>query len=266
MPDHVTYLESKRALDDRALARGVLSRLESELPEQPTVLEVGAGTLTMVERLFEWGVVDATEWVAVDHDEAALEAGVRRLDARADTTSTAAGIRRGATHIEVVVDDAFTFAEATDRSFDLLVGCAFFDLVDLERAAASFDSVSPLVYAPITYDGRTVFEPSDREDDAVLDRYRAHMESYRDGSPDGAAELASVLESVLADEPSPWVVEPPYHPGTQVVVEHVIDTIETAVEETGYDASEWANRRRTQLDAGELRYEASNRDLLGRWR
>lgn len=263
MPDHVTYLEAKRALDDRSISRTVLARLAAELPDEPRVLELGAGTLTMVERLVEWGFISSGEWVAVDRDEAALAAGRRRLEARPDAEATADGLRIGAVDVETVCADAFAYAEETDRSFDLVVGCAFFDLVDPGRALDALGD-APLVYAPITYDGRTTFEPGHPADSVVLDRYRTHMESYRDGGPDGANDLASALETVLADEPSPWVVEPPYDDGEVVVTEHVIDTIEVAVGETGYDASEWAERRRTQLDAGTLRYEARNRDLVGR--
>jgi hypothetical protein len=40
--------------------------------------------------------------------------------------------------------------------------------------------------------------------------------------------------------------------------------VEAAVGETGYDAGDWAARRRAALGDGRLRYEAANRDLLVR--
>lgn len=264
MPDHVTYLDAKRGLDDRSLSRTVLARLASCLPDAPTVLEAGAGTLTMVERLVDWGLVDAGEWVAVDRHEAALAAGRRRLEERpdAEVTDDGDGVRIGDVAVEIVAGDVFGVTASVDHRFDLLVGCAFFDLVDPASALAALPPAD-LVYAPVTYDGRTAFEPGDPEDDAVLDRYRTHMERYREGGPDGAANLRRALGRILADGPSPWVVSPPYRSGERVVVERVLDAVESAVEETGYDAGAWASRRRAQLDAGRLRYEADNRDLLG---
>ena len=255
MTDHATYLDAKRALDDRSLNRSVLDRFASELPPDPDILEVGAGTATMVERFVEWDVIDGGRWVAVDAHEEALAAGEARV-----------GAAVGGVDVEYRVADAFEFASDAanaGREFDAVVGCAFFDVVDAGPAVDALGEVAPLAYAPITYDGETRFAPPDPEEGAVIDRYHRHMRDYRAGGPDGAAALAREA-TVIAQGPSDWVIEPPYESGERTVLAHLLDTVEGAVGETGFDASDWAARRRRALEADRLRYEAANRDLLVR--
>jgi len=253
--DHAAYLDAKRALDDRSLNRAVLDRFAAELPPEPEILEVGAGTATMVERLADWGVIEDGRWVAVDAHEEALAAGEDRV-----------GDAVGGVGVEYRVADAFEFASdaaAAGERFDAVVGCAFFDVVDAAPAVDAFAEVAPVAYAPITYEGETRFGPPDPDDDAVLDRYHRHMREFRPGGPDGATELARAA-TVIAEGPSPWTIEPPYEAGERTVLAHLLDTVEGAVGETGFDASEWADRRRDALRAGRLRYDAANRDLLVR--
>ncbi|ELZ61205.1 MULTISPECIES: class I SAM-dependent methyltransferase [Halorubrum] len=255
MTDHAAYLDAKRALDDRSLNRAVLDRFAAELPPEPEILEVGAGTATMVERLAEWGVIEGGRWVAVDAHEEALAAGEARVG---DTV--------GGVDIEYRVADAFEFARdaaAAGKRFDAVVGCAFFDVVDAAPAVDALAEVAPVGYAPITYDGETRFAPPDPDDGAVLDRYHRHMREFRPGGPEGAASLARAA-TVIAEGPSPWEIEPPYEAGERTVLAHLLDTVEGAVGEAGLDASEWADRRRETLRAERLRYEAANRDLLVR--
>jgi hypothetical protein len=253
--DHATYLDAKRALDDRSLNRDVLDRFANDLPPDPEILEVGAGTATMVERFGEWDVIDGGRWVAVDAHEEALAAGEARV-----------GDSVGEIDVEYRAADAFEFASdaaSAGRRFDAVVGCAFFDVVDAGPAVDALGEVAPLAYAPITYDGETRFGPADPDEEAVIDRYHRHMREYRPGGPDGAAALAREA-TVIAEGPSAWTIEPPYEPGERTVLTHLLDTVEGAVGETGFDATDWASRRRRALAADRLRYEAANRDLLVR--
>ena len=278
MTDRVAYLEAKRTLDDRALNGAVLSAAFDPLPAAPVVLEVGAGTATMAERLYDWGVVRAGEWIAVDSHAPSLDRGRSRLLARPDAVAIEDGVALGDLSIRLVEADAFEYAsgrsidhpEAPGTAVDgqappadLLVGCAFFDLVDADRLS-TFEAVASRLYAPITYDGTTAFEPGDPDDSAVLAAYHAHMAVFRPGSATGARALSDVLSTVECTGPSPWVVEPPYEPGEARVVDHLLGTIESAVATVGEDASAWVGRRRAQLAASELRYRAENVDVLGR--
>ena len=268
--DHAAYLDAKRGLDDRSLNRDVLRAFADALPPEPTVLEVGAGTGTMVQRLHEWGVINAGRWVAVDTHEGAIRAGRKRIashpDGSVDESAGGGGatVRLGEFTIDFRVADAFEYAASTDESFDAVVGCAFFDVVDAAPAVERLGAVAPLAYAPITYDGETTLSPADPGDEAVFDAYHRHMRAYRPGGPEGSAALARAAESIVADGPSPWVIEPPYDTDDETVLAHLLDTIETSVGETGHDAGDWASRRRATMAAGDLTYRARNRDLLVR--
>ena len=260
---HVSYLEAKRRLDDRALNRTVLAAFVDALPEDPTILEVGSGTATMPERLLEWGVIESGRWIAVDSHADAIEAGRSRLAGRSDVSVDGDSVTLGGVKIEFAVADAFEYAAGLDSRVDAVVGSAFFDIVDADRAVSALGSVTDLVYAPITYDGETAFEPGDDDDDDVLSWYHEHMRTHRPGGPDGGHRLGEALSTVIAAGPSPWKITPPYRDGETVVTGHVLETIERSVGEVGGDATAWATRRRQQLEAERLCYRAANVDLVG---
>jgi len=182
---HVSYLEAKRRLDDRALNRTVLAAFADALPENPTILEVGSGTATMPERLFEWGVVGSGRWIAVDSHADAIEAGRSRLAGRSDASIDGDGVALGDLESSSPSPTPSSTRRAR-RSVDAVVGSAFFDIVDAERAVSALAPATDLVYAPITYDGETAFEPDDDEDDDVLARYHEHMRTRRPGGPTAA--------------------------------------------------------------------------------
>jgi SAM-dependent MidA family methyltransferase len=52
------YLAAKKTVDDRALNKDVWQRLRQAMPDQPDILEIGAGIGTMVERLVTERVVE----------------------------------------------------------------------------------------------------------------------------------------------------------------------------------------------------------------
>ena len=197
---HTRYLEAKRTVDDRALHRPTLARLRESLvavPEPVRVVEAGCGTGSMLRRLLDRNVLptpaeyrgydlradavdravdELTSWGAetgytVETDVSVSEADRRvRLDRPGD--------RSGTVTATFTVGDAVEAArtagsDATGRgdpgttgdegaAYDLLVGCAFLDLVDLDRALEPLLGLVPggLAYFPITFDGETFLRPS----------------------------------------------------------------------------------------------------------
>src|SRR5688572_29686117 len=93
----VRYLISKKPVDDRALNRAVLEKLQAELSRRAggrplEVLELGAGVGTMVARLSDWGVIENAHYTLVDRDLASLRAAQAELTRWADQCEvTAAG-------------------------------------------------------------------------------------------------------------------------------------------------------------------------------
>ena len=281
---HSRYLEAKRTVDDRALHRPTLDRLREALADRPTplcVVEAGCGTGTMLRRLLEWGVLpDEVVYRGYDLREGALDRAVDELEAwvdgaryvdaedavtdgdAVDAIDDATGridsesdpnraVRLSGDDGETVTAtfaaaDAVEIARRTDAEYDLLVGCAFLDIVDLDRALDPLLGLIPggLAYFPITFDGETFFAPEFGDEEgideaterAVLDVYHATMDApdRPGGSRTGRglfAALPAVGAEVVAAGGSDWVVTPPYPADEAYFLHHLVDGIEGAVRE-----------------------------------
>ncbi len=286
------YLEAKQTVDDRARNRVVRRRLQSELEQASSplgVLEVGAGTGTMLERVLTWEMLpDHVEYTAVDTDGDLLSvARTRLLDRTESPTFTPRDGRVVAEQedqrfaVEFVEGDAFEFLQNSDRTWDLLIGQAFLDLVDVRQAISKFESaVAPggLLYFPITFDGGTILEPSiDSEfDDRVERRYHHRMDTRPDGGDSRAGRhLLTALQElggeVVAAGSSDWVVcpAPDDYPADEAYFLHyIVETIRGALADDGtldpgrFDA--WVAKRHQQIEDGRLVYIAHQLDILGR--
>lgn len=285
------YLAAKATVDDRAIHRPTFDRLGDELPDPGSgplrVLEVGAGIGTMLQRLLRWNLFDGTvRYTAIDIRPANVETGRRRLrewatDRGYDATAGRPVVVRGddvTVVVEYQVADAFSFAASDDREWDLLVGCAFLDLVDLRSALDSlFDRVAPggLCYFPITFDGETVFEPTldPSFEQRVLDAYHETMDDpTRPGGSRTGRNLFGAVDAaggeVLAAGGSDWIVTPPYPHDETYFLHYVVDGVERAVREAnavdGERLAEWTEARHEAVETEELVYLAHQIDLLCR--
>lgn len=289
------YLAAKRTVDDRALHRPTLDRLERELDVEPLrVLEVGAGTGTMLRRLLAWDrlpnrVVYTGIDIRGDSVSTAREATADWARERGYDVEGRRPIRlvRGDERITVNFElaDAFGFAtrEAGEREWDLLVAAAFLDLVDLPAALEDlFGLVAEggLGYFPTTFDGETAFEPpSDPKfERELVEAYHTTMDvPTRPGASRTGRNLFEAVGraggEVLSAGGSDRVVHPRDggYPGDEAYfLHHVVDTVESTVDAVDAVDPErlaaWADRRHEAIEAGELTYVAHQLDLLCRVR
>lgn len=221
----------------------------------------------MVERLVDWqffaGVVDV-EVTLVDTDEASVERARQRL----------AGLDLRA---EAVVGDALAI---DGGPWDLLVACAFLDLVHLPTALPHLVGLvraGGLLWLPLCYDGETAFEPvPDPVVEAeVLARYHRSMDERRvDGRPSGdshtgrhlPASLRAAGLDVLAMGSSDWVVlpGPDGYPGDEAYVLHcILDLVGDAAGEEAQMVT-WCAARHAAVERSELLYLAHQLDALAR--
>lgn len=264
------YLEAKRGVDDRALDRRVRDRLLDELPAAPRILEAGAGTGVTVPRLVDWGVT-AGSYLGVDRDAGILDIARDRRAAELDaTTATDGGFRVGDLTVRFERGDAL--AAFGGESADLVVAQSFLDLVPIDGALDTFASAlgpGGLVYAPITFDGETLFQPDHPHDDAVTAAYHDAIdaESGRDARA-GRHLLDRCRErdgELLAVGASDWVVRPrgEGYPGDErYFLATILQFVESAVDVAGVD--DWLRTRRRQLDEGTLSYVAHGYDVCYR--
>ena len=296
------YLAAKRSIDDRALNWQVWQRLVAALPrattEQPLhILEVGAGIGSMVQRLLADNVFTHATYTAIDKAPALLTEAHRGLFQWADDRGFQADkdlqgklhFRRLGQHITIeteAIDVAhFMAREHGRRAWDLLIGQAFLDLIDMPTTLPGLCSlVRPggLLYFPTTFDGDTVFQPeSDTEFDRAIEAcyHRAIDERVLDGKPSGdsragrrlLAYLRTAAVEVIAAGGSDWVVFAGAngYPADEAYFLHdIIHTIGLVL--TGHphlDAErlgDWVAQRHAQIEQGALVYIAHQLDVLGR--
>lgn len=297
------YLAAKRAIDDRALNRCVWGSLVNALPpvssgEPFRILEVGAGIGTMVERAWEWGLLQGeVVYTALDADPASVAEARRRLPRWAAGRGIAVTggedgpllFRDGTRQVTVRLKAADFFDFATrDRDqpvWDLIIAHAFLDLVDIPSTLPLlFGLLRPagLFYFTLNFDGLTIFEPAlDPFLDAQIEALYHETMDRRvvDGRPSGDSRsgrrlfghLAAAGAHILDAGSSDWVVFPRaggYAADEAYFLHFIVHTIHSAL--TDHPAldperfSAWIEQRHAQIERGELAYIAHQLDFVGR--
>jgi hypothetical protein len=269
------YLTAKRSVDDRARDRRVRDRLRAALPDRPRVVEAGPGAGFTVAALHEWGHPPA-DYHGVDAGDRAV-AHARYLTPRLlarrghDATPTAEGCRLAdGAEVSFAVGDALDALPGAEA--DLAVAQSFLDLVPLDRAIPALEAaVAPggLVYAPLTFDGVTLFRPAHPADDRVIDAFHADIDAAAGRNSRAGRDLLERLsrrDDLLAVGASDWVVRPHgdrYPADERFFLATILGFVADATEGVA-GGDDWLATRRAQLAAGELTYVAHGYDLV--WR
>jgi len=273
------YLTAKRSVDERARNRRVRDRLLGALPDEPRVAEAGCGAGLALADLYDWGVRPAS-YLGVDADadvvDFARHVAPRVLRRRGhDAVGTDAGCRvHGADHAFAVGDALDVLpAETGDGGVDVLLAQSFLDLVPPDAALEAAEAaVAPggLVYAPLTFDGDTAFEPAHPADDRVLEAFHDAI----DATPGRTSRAARAVRDRLRERDgrveavgaADWIVRPvegAYRGDERYFLACILEFVADAV--AGVDGGDdWLAARRRQLAGGELAYVARNHDLLFR--
>ncbi|HMT20290.1 MAG TPA: class I SAM-dependent methyltransferase [Promineifilum sp.] len=271
------YLAAKQSIDDRSLNHTVWRMLLHELPPGPLdILEVGAGTGTMIDRLAARGMLSrGGRYTAIDADPAGIAEARMRLAAAELPV-----------HLELMAIDVHDFVRRErKRRWDLLIAHAFLDLVNVPRLLPQlFALLRPggLFYFTINFDGLTVLEPTvDPEfEQQVIDLYHRTMDERRvggrptGGSRAGRALLGQIPDAggeILAAGSSDWIVMPHkevYPDDEAYFLRHILYFFEGSLagrsELDPARFAAWLARRRAQIDGGELVFIAHQLDLCGR--
>lgn len=271
------YLAAKRSIDDRSLNHAVWHALLDELPSAALdILEVGAGTGTMIDRLADRGVLArGGRYTAIDADPANI------AEARARLAPTGLPVS-----LELAAADVYDFAlHARGRQWDLLIAHAFLDLVNVPRLLPQlFALLRPggLFYFTINFDGLTILEPSvDPEfDRKVVGIYHQTMDERRvAGQPTGGSRAGRALlgqipaagGEILAAGASDWIVLPRrgHYPADEAYfLHHILHFFEESLagrsELEPQRLSSWLARRHEQVDAAQLTLIVHQIDVCGR--
>lgn len=281
------YLLSKQSVDDRALNKDVLSALKANLPQKPIrIIEVGAGIGTMLRRLIRWNVVHHAKYVLVDEmvenvkyasgwirdwaDEAGLSVegsgnSFRLFDESRDI------------QIQLVKADVFDFIQNNKEPADLLIAHAFLDLLPMPESLSKLLSLTKgLAWLTINFDGVTTFEPMI---DIVLDEkierlYHETMDTRATGGDSKSGRhlfghLQNAGATILSAGASDWVVharDGKYPDDETYFLNFILHFFEESLMgHVELDVStfvNWLQKRRAQIERGELVYIAHQMDFL----
>ncbi|MFW6265847.1 MAG: class I SAM-dependent methyltransferase [Halanaeroarchaeum sp.] len=278
--DHaaIRYLEAKRTVDDRAMDDGVFAELKRLLGPNPTILEAGCGTGTMVPRLLHDGITDGT-YLGVDRDETIVGFGrdVRPKELRSvgrEVDSSQGGFRADDLTVSFEVGDALdAFADVNDP--DCVVAASFADLVPLEDLLDTIAATlrpGGLAYLPLTFDGGTIFQPDHPADERVIDAYHQAIAERPGRDVRAGRHLLQQFQErpgkLLSVASSDWIVRPrdgSYPADEAYFLGRILEFVESSL--SGRSPSvrglaDWLEARRRQLAASELTYVAHQYDLL----
>ena len=270
------YLSAKKSVDDRALNQHVWQQMASVVGKRPfSILEVGAGIGTMVERFWDANLLHKSQYTAIDNQSENIRAAESRL------ASIASQI-----NLQIEAIDLFDFIkrEQNNRSWDLIIAHAFLDLMDVPATLPQlFSLLKPggYFYFTINFDGATILQPTvDAAFDAQVEQlyHRTMDERITDGNPSGDSksgrhlfrQLKDAGAAILAAGSSDWVVfagENGYPADEAYFLHFIVHTMAQAL--NGYSDlnqaqfDSWIARRHQQIDDRELVYIAHQLDFWG---
>lgn len=293
------YLAVKKAIDDRALNRhvyGLLARRLAKLPLDPplAMLELGAGSGSMLARLIEWNLLRSAEYHALDASpdfiaatDEFLHGWATRWDFHYEVLGPAERqLTRPGTqvHLQLINRSLEDFlAERPRPEADVVLAHAFLDLVHLPAALPQIIRLARpggCLYFTLNFDGLTHFAPElDADLDARIEAlYHASMDERRqDGQPSGDSRTGRHLLTqlmdlgcpILAAGSSDWVITPGQDGFTADETDFlnfILDTVGASLStHPELDASRfaaWLEQRRRQVSRGELIYIAHQLDVL----
>ncbi len=298
LTDFRRYLSAKQTVDDRSLNRWVYQTLQATLAARLNsrplaILEIGCGTGTMIERLWEWGLTPRACYTAIDR-EVDLIAGARErlrdfarrhhlwVEAGDDAIFLTGPGREWQIFLRAV--DFFVCAAEPHPGYDLVLAHAVLDLLDLEESLPRLLRLlrpGGLYYFTLNFDGVTIFQPAfDPEFEAkILDRYH-HSMAERQGGRGGHSQtgrrliltLCQAGSEVLAAGSSDWLVWPTpakvYPADEAFFLQCLLDFIAAAlIHRPDLDQERlnaWLCHRRAQIAAGELVFLVHQIDVCGR--
>ena len=284
------YLLSKQSVDDRALNKDVLAALKANLPEEPlTIIEVGGGIGTMLARLLRWEIVSHVDYTLVDEMPENIEFARTWLPEWAKGNRLEAEeISKNELHIfdtyrdinvKLVQADVFDFIGQNIAPADLLIAHAFLDLLPMpESLPKLFSLTKGLAWLTVDFDGVTSLEPPiDPELNAKIERlYHETMDTRPSGGDSQSGRhlfghLKQVGAEIVSAGGSDWVVYPlegQYMADEAYFLQFILHFFEDSLgnhpdlDKTAFTS--WLEKRRAQVEHGELVYIAHQMDFLVR--
>jgi len=283
------YLLSKQSVDDRSLNKDVLKALTVNLPRQPIrIIEVGAGIGTMLRRLIRWDVIHQCKYVIVDEIAENIEYASEWVKIWAEQAGF--GVERNGEslrlfdklqdiQIQFEQADVFDFIQKNQEPADLLIAHAFLDLLPMPESLSKLLSLTNgLAWLTINFDGVTTFEPTIdvKLDEKIVKLYHESMDKRTTGGDSKSGRhlfeyMRNAGVEILEAGASDWVVyakDGKYPEDEAYFLYFILHFFEESLmghENLVKEAfAGWLEKRRAQIDNGELIYIAHQMDFLVR--
>jgi len=294
------YLESKKGVDDRAMNRRVWERLKTALigaggRDPVRILEISGGIGSMLHRMLADGVLSRAAYTLIDDDPENLQTAAALLPQWLNTMGLETASRQDGlfihtpvvavdTELETIGLDDFMEREAGQTQWDLIVGHAALDMMDVPRLLPELCSLAypgALLYFPANFDGLAGFEPvlDPALDDEIVSLYHLALDKSKGkGTVPGSSSrtgrhLFTWLEKAgleILDAGSSDVVIFPRrgrYAGDEAYFLHynihsIVQTLKAHPDLDGARLSEWESVRRAQIENAELKYIAHRIDFL----
>ena len=266
------YLQAKQSVDARAFNlrtwQAFVNALAGRSGQSTPIVEFGAGTGSMAERLLSSLPNQSIDYTLIDQDSTLLKSAEKTL-------KELPAVLNGSASINMVTSDAAQWLRdsATTVSVDVYVAHAFMDLVVID---GFLDQMLPLLntggllYFPINFDGLTLFEPQiDAEfEQHILSLYHQSMQNSHSGRDLLHSMMARGIQ-ILETGSSDWIVYPrqnAYPADEAYFLLHILKFFENELSgKATLDQARfrsWLDQRRQQIAAGELVYIAHQLDIL----
>jgi len=290
--DYREYLAIKQAIDDRSLNPSVWQALAAMLNSQANgpefrILEIGAGTGSMILRLLDAGLLNHCQYFAVEREpgfdrvaenDLSVWAGAHgfMMEAVGPSCWTLKNAEK-VIKVQWLSADILELASVFEPGyFDLLIGHA---IVDLLPVPACLPGLLKLVkpgggyYFSLNFAGVTSFSSADPRDLEITAAYHRDMDMRFPGIAWRASQTGQVLgrwlkgqgHLILAAGDSDWQLSSDSALGIaeNLFIGNILDTMEKAL--VGRDGLEdWLKLRRQQVASGTLLLFVANRDYFGR--
>ena len=284
------YLLSKKTVDDRSINPHVFKKMESCFTgKRLRIIEVGSGIGTMLIRLLSWGFIKNGEYVLVDEMFENIEFARQYIaDWAGQNNFKLEWVNKNQVHlfsdvVDLVVtleqSDVFEFISKNQRLADLIIAHAFLDLLPMPTSLTKlFSLLKPggLAWLTVNFDGVTTFEPSiDVELDQKIEfYYHKSMDMRQTGgdSKSGRHLFGYFVEmkvEILSAGASDWVVhsmQGKYMEDEGYFLKFILYFFELSLNNhpnlDQTDFGNWLEKRRKQVDSGELVYIAHQMDFL----
>jgi len=275
------WLALREPFDAAARAATLVAELRPQLSQDTEIVDLGAGAGSNLRYLAPL-LGGAQSWRLVDHDAALLLAALATTDAWAAARGARTERRGDALAIHARDFECELNCERADLGAivqrGLPAGClvtaaALLDLVSekwLDTLAARCAHARARVLFALSYDGRTVCSPTDREDALVLELFNRHQRGDKGFGPALGPDAASAAQAALRRHgyvvharESDWQIDAGEHAMQLALLDGWLAAAVEIAPDKQAQLTGWHERRRAQVAAGRSKLRVGHVDVVG---